>query len=233
MVIGHHAADGYVSSSKLLTRRSHDNDFATATCVRRAGINPDTGHRYLEDLAFAIFFEQPREYACARAHDVVTYGVRRMFAIFGTERRPDSDVDGEVDYTMAEWSADRDDWIPLAPDHVISGPCLFPDIPVEAFVDARASKTPQPARSSPDTTPTSKSTWPRHAAGYATRSAWRSAASPSSPSSSIVRSSSTRASGRASTGAMISIRSGAGAAVRPRLIAAPPRCSTDRTPGVR
>ena len=138
-VISHHEADGYVASSNLLTRRSYDNDFATATCVRRVGRNPATGWRYLEELAFEIFFEQPREYACDRAHDVVKYGVRRMFGIFGTERWPGSEDDGVADYSVAEWSAERNDWIPLAPDHGIADPCLFPDFPAVALVDAPAS----------------------------------------------------------------------------------------------
>jgi hypothetical protein len=142
-VIGCHEADGYATSIDLLTRRSYDNDFATAICVRHAGVDqgpgPATGHRYLEELAFEIFFEQPREYACDRAHDVVEYGVRRMFGIFGTERWPGSEDDGVADYSVAEWSAERNDWIPLAPDHVITDPCLFPDFPAVALVDAPAS----------------------------------------------------------------------------------------------
>src|SRR5688500_18108915 len=61
-VIGHHAASGYKASTDLLTRRSKDSDFATDTSVRRAGINPATGHRYLEELSFEIFFQESREY---------------------------------------------------------------------------------------------------------------------------------------------------------------------------
>jgi hypothetical protein len=40
---------------------------------------------------------------------------------------------------VAEWSAERNDWIPLAPDGVITDPCLLPDLPALALVDALAS----------------------------------------------------------------------------------------------
>jgi hypothetical protein len=139
-VVDLHVVDGYVSSSDLLTRRSHDSDFATDTSVRRAGIDPATGHRYLEELSFEIFFRESSEYARDRARDVVGYGVRRMFGIFVKERWPGSDDAGVVDCAVAEWSAERDDWIRLAPDQVITDPCLFPPVPVEALVDAVASR---------------------------------------------------------------------------------------------
>jgi hypothetical protein len=107
--------------------------------VRRAGIDPATGHRYLEEVSFEIFFRQSSDYARDRARDVVGYGVRRMFGIFVKERWPGSDDAGVVDCTVAEWSAERDEWIVLGPDEVITDPCLYPPIPVQALVDALAS----------------------------------------------------------------------------------------------
>lgn len=59
--------DGYIVSVELLTRRSVDSDFATDVCVRQAGTNPTTGKRYLEELAFEVFFTQGRRYARERA----------------------------------------------------------------------------------------------------------------------------------------------------------------------
>jgi hypothetical protein len=138
-VIHHHVAPAYTASSDLLTRRSHDNDFATDTSVRRAGIDPATGHRYLEELSFEIFFQESREYTRARARNVVRYGVRRMFGIFVKERWPGSDEAGVVDYSVAEWSAERDDWVVLAPGEVIDDPALCLPIPVEALIDGLAS----------------------------------------------------------------------------------------------
>jgi hypothetical protein len=138
-VIGHHVAPGYIASTSLLTRRNRDNDFATDTSVRRAGRNPATRRRYLEELAFEVFFEEPHDYTRARARIVVTCGVRRMFGIFGKERWPGSDEAGEADYTVAEWSAERDDWVLLAPGDVIADPALLVPIPALALIDDAAS----------------------------------------------------------------------------------------------
>jgi hypothetical protein len=138
-VIDLHVAPGYKASSDLLTRRSEDSDFATDVSVRRQGRNPATGHRYLEELAFEIFFQESREYARARARQVVASGVRRMFGVFARERYRDSDVDDVVDYTVAEWSPERDDWRTLAPGEVIADPALHSPIPVEALIDGLAS----------------------------------------------------------------------------------------------
>lgn len=139
MVIRHHAAPGYKASSDLLTRRSQDSDFATDTSVRRMGRNPATGHRYLEELSFEVFFQESREYARTRARKVLASGVRRMFAIFARERYPDSDVDDVVEYTVAEWSPEQDDWRMLAPGEVIEDPALHLPLPVEALIDGLAS----------------------------------------------------------------------------------------------
>ena len=139
MVIRHHVASGYKASTDLLTRRSVDSDFATDTSVRRAGINPATGHRYLEELSFEIFFQESREYTCTRARKVLASGVRRMFGIFARERWPGSDEADVVDYTVAEWSPEHDDWRTLAPGDVIEDPCLHLPLPVEAIVDGLAS----------------------------------------------------------------------------------------------
>ncbi len=139
MVIGLHVTSEYQASTDLITRRNRNNDFATDTSVRRTGINPATGHRYLEEISFEVFFQQSREYTRTRARTVVTSGVRRMFGIFGKERWPGSDDAGEVDYTVAEWSAERDDWVVLAPGDVITDPALLRPIPVEALIDGVAS----------------------------------------------------------------------------------------------
>ena len=138
-VIDHHVASGYKASADLLTRRSQDSDFATDTSVRRKGRNPATGHRYLEELSFEIFFQESREYARTRARQVLASGVRRMFGIFARERYRDSDVDDVVEYTVAEWSAELDDWRMLAPGDVIEDPALHLPIPVEALIDGLAS----------------------------------------------------------------------------------------------
>ncbi len=51
-VIRGSVADGYVSATDLLTRHGPSSNFATDTCVMREGIDPNTGVRWLEELAF-------------------------------------------------------------------------------------------------------------------------------------------------------------------------------------
>jgi hypothetical protein len=138
-VLDLHAVDHYVSSSDLLTRRTVNSDFATDASVRREGRNPTTRQRYLEELSFEIFFTQSSEYARERARIVMESGVRRLFGIFVKERWPESDDDGVIDWIVAEWSAERDEWVTLAPDEVITDPCLRLPVPVKALVEALPS----------------------------------------------------------------------------------------------
>lgn len=43
-------APGYIGATDLLTRTSGSSQFAADTCIRREGIDPATGTRYLEDM---------------------------------------------------------------------------------------------------------------------------------------------------------------------------------------
>ena len=52
------------------------------TSVRRAGIDPSTDARYLEELAFEVVSEQSRRDITERAEDLARRGVRRLIAIF-------------------------------------------------------------------------------------------------------------------------------------------------------
>jgi hypothetical protein len=135
-VIAASTAPGYVASTDLLTRRSHHSDFATDTCVRRAGRNPATGHRYLEEISFEIVFTQSMGEARERARDVVRHGVRRMFGLFVTEAYPDSDTDGQIYIQVREWSIERDAWIDLDTDGQITDPCLCIPLPIKALINA-------------------------------------------------------------------------------------------------
>lgn len=135
-VVAANTAPGYVASTDLLTRRSQHSDFATDTCVRKAGRNPVTGHRYLEELSFEVVFMQTMGEASERARDVVRHGVRRMFGLFVTETYPDSDTDGELRIQVREWSSERDAWIEVDPGSQITDPCLCIPLPVKALIDA-------------------------------------------------------------------------------------------------
>ena len=100
--------EGYVTSSELLTRTEKESDFATDVCVRKEGIDPSTGGRYLEELAFEVANTQTREnLEQVRVPKLVRCGVRRIFAVLV----PEGDV--------LEWSVKDGEWIGLAGDDEI------------------------------------------------------------------------------------------------------------------
>jgi hypothetical protein len=110
--IGAHVKEGYVGSTDLLTRSAETSDFATDTCVRKEGIDPRTGQRYLEELAFEIVNEQSMRDITEQAEDLTARGVRRLIAIFVDK--------GEV----CEWCPSTGDWNTLDPEGTFADPTL-------------------------------------------------------------------------------------------------------------
>jgi hypothetical protein len=53
-----HVAPGFIASADLISRFGAQSDFASDTCVRRAAIDPATGRRYLEEIAFEVVSTQ-------------------------------------------------------------------------------------------------------------------------------------------------------------------------------
>jgi hypothetical protein len=123
-VIRANTAEGYVTSTDLLTRVGPNSNFATDTSVRRAGVDPATGERYLEELAFEVVFEQSQRDIRTRAQELTGHGVRRLIAVFVKR--------GEV----REWSRERSDWVVLPLDAVIEDPTLARPVLVRALLDA-------------------------------------------------------------------------------------------------
>lgn len=120
VVLGTNAKPGYIGSTDLLTRVADDGDFATDTCIRRAGVDPATGRRYLEEMAFEVVNTQRLSDVTAKAEDLTARGVRRVFAVFARK--------GYV----SEW---RDgEWERFAPDGEIVDDCLAAPLPVSALV---------------------------------------------------------------------------------------------------
>lgn len=117
-------APGYVGATDLLTRAGEDSDFATDSCIRRAGIDPATKTRYLEELAFEIVGEQTLRSITERAEDLTTRGVRRVVAIFAKK--------GEV----REWSPQQNTWIVLDREGEFEDPTLVRPIAVAALLEA-------------------------------------------------------------------------------------------------
>jgi hypothetical protein len=123
-VIRAHTAPGYIAASDLLTRVGPGSDFATDTCVRREGIDPATGTRYLEELAFEVVSEQSLRDITERAEDLSNRGVRRLIAVF------------VKDGVVREWSSEANDWIVLAPEGVLEDRTLVRPVGIRALLDA-------------------------------------------------------------------------------------------------
>jgi hypothetical protein len=123
-----HVAPGYIVSSDLLTRFGPKSNFATDVSVRKEGIDPETGNRHLEELAFEIVNEQSLRHITVRAEDIVGRGVRRLIVIFVKKG------------TVTEWSPAEHRFVPLSLDGVLEDPTLAQPIPIRAMLDAAAAR---------------------------------------------------------------------------------------------
>lgn len=122
-VMGTHAAHDRTPSTDLLTHADEGSDFATDLSIRRSGIDPRTGSRYLEELAFEVVNEQSMPSMIARAHKLSACGVRRIFAVFVKK--------GEV----CEWFPEEACFVPLDLDGTIEDRTLVCPVPVRALFD--------------------------------------------------------------------------------------------------
>ncbi len=127
-VLEPHIAPGYIGAADLLTRVDVDSDFASDACVYKDEADPQTGIRYLEELAFEVVSEQSEGVVTEKALRMHQRGVRRIFAIF---------VKGEQ--RVGEWSADIRSWRLLDPSSYIEDPCLKVPLKVAALLDAAAA----------------------------------------------------------------------------------------------
>lgn len=123
-VLGPHLAEGYVGSVDLKTRVSGKKEFASDTCVRKAGIDPKTGSRYLEELVFEVVYERSIEDTNRRARALAARGMRRQIAVFVKT--------GEV----CEWSSTGNGWRHLDLRRSLRDRCLVRPLPLRALFDA-------------------------------------------------------------------------------------------------
>jgi hypothetical protein len=123
-VLRAHIVPGYLAAVDLLTRFDFESDFATDVCVRRAGIDPQTGTRYLEELAFEVVSSQNERVARKKAEVMRRRGVRRVFAVF---------VKGER--RVCEWSPLSRRWCRLEPSSYLEDPCFAVPLQVGALLD--------------------------------------------------------------------------------------------------
>jgi hypothetical protein len=119
-----HVRPGYVGSTELLTRVNGGSDFATDVCVRRAGDDPETGARYLEELSFEVVNEQSVRDVGEKAEELTARGVRRVIAVFVKTG------------TVCQWSRAKLGWEELDLDGVLDDPCLHRPLALRALLDA-------------------------------------------------------------------------------------------------
>ena len=116
-------ASGYLTPSDLLTRVGEKSDFATDVCVYKNGIDPATGERYLEEIAFEVISTQTERDVTEKAIEMTRRGVRRIFGIWVKGRR-----------RTCEWSAGS--WRELDAESHIEDRCLATPLKVAALLDA-------------------------------------------------------------------------------------------------
>lgn len=127
-VLRAHIAPGYVAAVDLLTRFDQKSDFASDACVRREGVDPQTGKRHLEELAFEVVSEQKEQVVSEKAPRMHRRGVRRIFAVFLKSRQ------------ICEWSPEgQGSWQPLGLASEIEDSCLAKPLAVAALLDAAAA----------------------------------------------------------------------------------------------
>jgi hypothetical protein len=124
-VVGAHVAPGYEGSTELLTRVGKHSDFASDACIRKAGNDPATGSRYLEEVAFEVVSTQSEGDVTEKAEEMHERGVRRIFAIFVKGPR-----------RVCEWSPKSRRWTPLDAGARIEDPCLVTPLAASALLDA-------------------------------------------------------------------------------------------------
>lgn len=123
-----HLAPGYHAASDLLTRFDHDSDFAFDACAYKDGIDPETGDRYLQEVAFEVLSEQEEPLVTEKARIMHHRGVRRIFTVW---------VDRQTQ--VCEWSPESRSWRPLDQESFIDEPCFATPLPIAALLDDTAA----------------------------------------------------------------------------------------------
>ena len=126
-VLRAHVAPGFRTAADLLTRHDEESDFATDVCVFKEGVDPATGTRYLEEIAFEVVSEQTERNVAEKAVRMHHRGVRRIFAVAVKGQR------------VCEWSPESQSWCPLDMSSRIEDPCLVAPLSVAALLDAAAA----------------------------------------------------------------------------------------------
>jgi hypothetical protein len=123
-VLQAHVASGYDAAADLLTRHDQESDFASDVCLYKEGVDPATGARYLEEIAFEVVSEQNERWVTEKARRMHRRGVRRIFTVWVKTHR------------ICEWSPESESWRLLEAGSRIEDPCLVTPLRVAALLDA-------------------------------------------------------------------------------------------------
>ena len=133
VLLSAYCAPGYVVDVDLLTRQSEDNNFASDSCIRKDGFDPNTGDRHLEELAFEIKATQRPGDLRKRARIMAERGVRRIFAI---PVKGDSAGHRIIAGPLQEWLHESDNWHIYRGDEMLEDACLRQPLKASALLDA-------------------------------------------------------------------------------------------------
>ncbi len=120
-------APGYRVASDLKTRFDVESDFASDTAILKEGVDPQTGRRYLEEIAFEVVSKQSLKVITDKAPRMIRRGVRRVFAVFLKQKK------------VCEWSPEQATWVELDRKSAIVDRCLIEPLEVASLVDAAAA----------------------------------------------------------------------------------------------
>ncbi len=124
-----HLAEGYVGSTDLKTRVDVEHEYASDTCVRRAGIDPTTGTRYLEELVFEVVHKRPKQETDTRAEGFAARGVPRQIGVFVRKK------------VVCEWVKSENNWgESLDLRQSLRAPCLAVPLPLAALLDPELAR---------------------------------------------------------------------------------------------
>jgi len=126
-LISAHLRRGYIAAADLLTRVTWGSNFATDVCVRKVGRDPETGRRYLEELAFEIVNKQRIGNITDKADELTYRGVRRVFAIFVRKNQ------------IGEWSKELSKFVMVDLESTLVDPVLVKPIAFKSILDVAAA----------------------------------------------------------------------------------------------
>ena len=116
-------AEGYSGAVDMLTRLDEDSDAAPDVSVFPTALDPETGGRQLEEIAFEVLDSERLAHVTRKIEKLAKRGVRRLFAVRVAAR------------AVYEWDHAHGDWTQLPDDGEIVDRCFRVPLPTAALVD--------------------------------------------------------------------------------------------------